>query len=120
MAGSSIDQTLGQPLEPGPRADVVDPVDGLMVERPDRDRPLGAVLDQGHELAGYRVALLYLRGRGVEKPDLIQAHLWFSISAARGVGDAADWRDRIEEKLTKRQRAESARLLAEHLDRGGS
>jgi localization factor PodJL len=73
-----------------------------------------AAAEGGHEIAGYKLAFQYFRGRGIAKSkDLVQAHFWFSVSAERGVGDAAQWRAKIEQKLSKRQLAESEELLAE-------
>ena len=95
---------------------------GIGVARDEREalRWYQQAAEQGHPMAGYRLALLYLRGRGIEKPDVLQAHLWFSISAELGVGDAADWREKVDRKLTKRQRTESRELLAEHFASDGS
>jgi len=70
-----------------------------------------AAAEQGHELAAYKLAFLYLRGRGVAQKDFVEAHRWFSVSAALGVGDAATWRDKIRRKMTDKEIAESERLL---------
>jgi TPR repeat protein len=72
-----------------------------------------AAAERGHGLAGYKLAFQYLRGRGsARRKDLVQAHFWFSVSAERGVGDSAQWRDRVARKLSKKQLAESRALLA--------
>jgi hypothetical protein len=70
-----------------------------------------AAAEQGHDLAAYKLAFLYLRGRGVAQKDFVEAHRWFSVSADLGVGDAASWRDKIREKMTGKEIAESERLL---------
>jgi TPR repeat protein len=73
-----------------------------------------AAAERGHGFAGYKLAFQYFRGRGIAKgKDLVQAHFWFSVSAERGVGDAQQWRERLEEKLSKRQLAQSEEKLAE-------
>ncbi len=70
-----------------------------------------AAAAQGHELAAYKVALLYLRGRGFPRRDYVQAYRWFSISADLGVGDAASWCDKIRPKMTDKEIAEVDRIL---------
>ena len=73
-----------------------------------------AAAERGHGFAGYKLAFQYFRGRGIAKgKDLVQAHFWFSVSAERGVGDAQQWRERLEEKMSKRQLAQSEEKLAE-------
>jgi len=70
-----------------------------------------AAAEQNHDMAAYKLAFLYLRGRGVAEKNYTQAYRWFSISAELGVGDAGRWRDRIREKLTKRELAEAQALV---------
>jgi TPR repeat protein len=72
-----------------------------------------AAAEAGHETAAYRLGFLYLRGRGVAGKDFVQAYTWFCISADLGVGDAANWRDRIRPKLTDKEIAESDRRISE-------
>jgi len=76
-----------------------------------------AAAEAGHEMAAYRLAFLYLRGRGVAGKDFVQAYTWFSISADLGVGDAANWRDRIRPKMTHKELAESDRRISEWRDK---
>jgi TPR repeat protein len=72
----------------------------------------------GHEAAGYKIAFQYLRGRGVSKSkDLPRAYFWFTVSAERGVGDAEEWRAKVEKKMNKGQLAEAEQLLAERRQR---
>jgi len=66
-----------------------------------------AAAEQNHDMAAYKLAFLYLRGRGGLDKDYAQAYRWFCISAELGVGDAGRWRDRIREKMTKRELAEA-------------
>jgi TPR repeat protein len=70
-----------------------------------------AAAEQNHDMAAYKLAFLYLRGRGVPNKDYAQAYRWFSVSAELGVGDAGRWRDRIREKMTKRELAEAQALV---------
>jgi TPR repeat protein len=72
-----------------------------------------AAAEGGHGLAGYKLAFAYLRGRGASGKDHALAYAWFSVSAERGVGDAAEWRDRVAAKMTEREREEAERFLSE-------
>jgi TPR repeat protein len=65
----------------------------------------------GHGLAGYKLAHLYLKGRVTPEQDYVQAHAWFSLSADRGIGDAAEWRDKIAKKMTEEELERSAALV---------
>ncbi|NIQ58874.1 MAG: sel1 repeat family protein, partial [Gemmatimonadetes bacterium] len=48
--------------------------------------------EQGHGMAAYRLAFMYLRGRGpATKNDYPRAYFWFDVAAGEGVGDAAEW-----------------------------
>ncbi|NIR59989.1 MAG: sel1 repeat family protein [Gammaproteobacteria bacterium] len=71
-----------------------------------------AAAEQGHGLASYKVALLYLRGRGFPRKDFVQAYRWFSTAASLGVGDARNWRDKIRPKMTDKELSEADALLA--------
>lgn len=70
-----------------------------------------AAAEGGHARAAYEAGLLYYRGRGV-RSDLVQAHRWLSLAAERGVGDAERWLAEVDAKLSKKERAETERLLA--------
>jgi len=77
-------------------------------------RWLREAAENGHEMAGYRVAFMYLRALGVsKKKNYIQAYRWFAISAQRGIGDAAEWRDKIVEEMNEEELAEAERLVRE-------
>jgi TPR repeat protein len=70
--------------------------------------------EQGHDLAIYHLGLLYWRGRGASgRKDYVNAHVWFSIAADRGVGDAVEWRDKVASKMTRKEREASNRLIEE-------
>jgi TPR repeat protein len=70
---------------------------------------------QGHERAGYDLAFMYFRGRGLPggKKDYVQAYVWFSISAERGIGDAAAWLEKVGAKLTTQEFDTAQQLLLE-------
>jgi len=68
---------------------------------------------QGHGMATYMLGYLYYRGRVDEDRDLVQAYVWFARAEELGVGDAGDWVERIESRMTSKQRAEAQRLAAE-------
>ena len=70
--------------------------------------------EQDHGMALYMLGLLSFRGgpRGAG-PDYVQAYVWFSRAAAKGVGDAEDWLARLTSKMTSAERSEAARLVAE-------
>jgi TPR repeat protein len=69
-----------------------------------------AAAEQGHEMAAYKLGFLNYRGRGVPRKDFVQAYRWFSVAAESGVGDAAVWRDRVREKMTRQEIEEADRL----------
>jgi len=66
--------------------------------------------DHGNAMAQYRLGSMYLSGEGVPQ-DYIQAHLWFSLSAARGISDAAICRDNVAKKMTPQQIAKAHELV---------
>jgi TPR repeat protein len=75
----------------------------------------------GHAESQYNLGILYEMGptgpiyeSGVIIPqDKIQALMWFSLAADRGYEDAVMRRDRLAEKMTPEQIAESERLTRE-------
>ncbi len=50
----------------------------------------------------------------------LQAHMWFSLAAARGGGDYAKVRDQVAKLMTPAQIAEAQRLAREWKPRGRS
>jgi len=69
---------------------------------------------QGHAMAGYRLAFMYFKGRGVaEHRDYVRAYTWFTLSAERGVGDAETWRAKLARKMSKDEIAEATRMAEE-------
>ena len=65
---------------------------------------------RGHEMSAYKLAFFYLRGHMSSHREYVEAHKWFSLSAERGVGDAAEWRDKIAKKMTREELALSESL----------
>jgi TPR repeat protein len=75
---------------------------GLPEDRTAAGRWYLEAAQQGHPMAMYYLGFMYLRGRGVAKDkDLARACVWFSLAAEHGVGDAAQWVDRVTRKMTE-------------------
>ncbi len=86
------------------------------------DQALGVARDSGRAIAWYRKAalqrwsaaqymlgLIYAVGQADVPQDYVQAHLWFDLAAAQGVGGAARLRDRVRASMTPAQIAEAQR-----------
>lgn len=56
----------------------------------------------------YELGLMYCSGRGVEI-DMVEAHKWFNLAAARGNLDARTYRSEIARELTRQQMGEAQR-----------
>lgn len=54
----------------------------------------------------YRIGLVYAEGIGVEA-DIVAAHKWFNLAAARGLSAAKDARKEISEQMTTSEIAEA-------------
>ena len=72
-------------------------------------RPLA---QQGDARAQYNLGVMYYRGYGVTKDDVL-AHLWLNLAAVRGLEPARTLRDRLAEKMTPAQLADAQRLARE-------
>jgi len=73
-----------------------------------------AAAEQGHARAMYYLALMYYRGRGADwERDYVRAYIWFKLAAEEGVGDATWWRDRLGDKMSKRETTRAQELLEE-------
>jgi TPR repeat protein len=65
---------------------------------------------QGHGLAMYEIAFLYMRGADGVRTDLPRAWVWFARAADAAVGDAASWRDRVNARMSPRERERAGAL----------
>ncbi len=73
-----------------------------------------AAAEQGHARAMYYLALMYYRGRGADwERDYVRAYVWFKLAAEEGIGDAIWWRDRLGDKMSKREATKAQELLEE-------
>jgi len=67
--------------------------------------------ERGNEIAQTRLGRMYLDGVGVPR-DYVFSYAWLNIAAAAGEDSAMEWRDNLEEKMTKTQIAEAQRLAS--------
>lgn len=76
-----------------------------------------AGLAQGADSADifFRLGMMYSIGRAVE-PDLVSAHKWFNIAAAKGHAGAAGYRQEIAAEMSAAQVAEAQRAAREWLN----
>ncbi len=72
-------------------------------------RPLAK---QGDAAAQYNLGVMYREGQGVPQDD-VQAHMWWSLAAVRGLEPAREYRDRVAARMTPAQLAEAQRLARE-------
>jgi hypothetical protein len=72
-------------------------------------RPLA---EQGNAMVQHSVGEMYARGQGVPR-DYVQAHMWFSLSAAQGHEIAQTRRDSVAKLMTPAQLAKARRLTRE-------
>ena len=72
-------------------------------------RPLA---EQGHALAQYSLGFMYAKGHGVPQ-DYVLAHMWFSLSAAKGHKDGPKARDIVATRMTRTQTAKAQKLARE-------
>jgi TPR repeat protein len=82
---------------------------------------LGAWLAQaGQGLAGacYDLGVAFSTGSNGAPCDLIEAHKWFNLAAARGHEEAAHCRADISEEMTAREIAEAQRRARQWLAEG--
>jgi TPR repeat protein len=76
-----------------------------------------AGLAQGADSADifFRLGMMYSIGRTVE-PDLVSAHKWFNIAAAKGHAVAASYRQEIAAEMSAAQVADAQRAAREWLN----
>ena len=68
--------------------------------------------EQGHYFAQAMMSLMYDLGKGVPQ-DYVAAHMWFSLSAAKGQKKGPKNRDLVAERMTPAQIAEAQKLARE-------
>ncbi len=64
----------------------------------------------------FELGLMYCSGRDVEL-DMIEAHKWFNLAAARGNQAAREYRTDIARELNRRQIGEAQRRAREWMSR---
>ncbi|HKZ96897.1 MAG TPA: hypothetical protein VJ045_07940 [Hyphomicrobiaceae bacterium] len=62
----------------------------------------------------FELGLIYCSGRDVDV-NLVQAHKWFNLAAARGNEEAKGYRREISSEMTRAQISEAQRLAREWL-----
>lgn len=62
--------------------------------------------------AFFQLGINYSTGRGV-KPDLVAAHKWFNLAAARGNAEAAQYRKELSSEMSAAEIAEAQRQARE-------
>ncbi len=60
---------------------------------------------------------MYQKGLGVPQ-DYVQAHMWYSLAAARGEKLGEKFRDRLAKQMTPDQIAEAQKLVREWKPKG--
>jgi hypothetical protein len=64
----------------------------------------------------FELGMIYSAGAEVE-PDLVAAHKWFNIAAARGYREAATYRQEVAREMTAVAIAEAQRAAREWLNK---
>ncbi len=85
------------------------------------ESPLGAWLTEasrGQAAACFDLGVAFSTGSSGAPCDLIEAHKWFNLAAARGHEDAANCRADISEEMTAREIAEAQRRARQWLAEG--
>ncbi|MEM9311014.1 MAG: hypothetical protein AAGA34_06160 [Pseudomonadota bacterium] len=70
---------------------------------------------RGNVSAFFDLGVVYSTGSGGVPSDLIEAHKWFNIAAARGHEDAAVCRADVSDEMTAREIAEAQRRARQWL-----
>ena len=65
--------------------------------------------EQGHPEAMLYLGVMYAEGRGVPQ-DYVRAHMWFSLSAAKGEQKAVKTLEMAERQMTPAQITEAQKL----------
>lgn len=69
----------------------------------------------GDSEACYDLGVAYSTGSGGVECELVEAHMWFNLAAARGHEDAASMRAEIADEMTAREIAEAQRRARQWL-----
>jgi hypothetical protein len=77
-----------------------------------------AAAAQGDENAYFDLAVAFSTGSHGVRCDLIEAHKWFNLAAARGHEEAAMCRAEVSDEMTAREIAEAQRRAREWLSAG--
>ena len=65
--------------------------------------------EQGQAVAQFNLGVMYAKGNGVPK-DLVQAHMWFNLSGAKGTEEAKLKLETLEKQMSAEQIAEAMKL----------
>ena len=84
-------------------------VDGLAADVAEAFSWYSKAAEQGHVMAWRRLGEMHATGRGTPE-DFVRAHMWFTLCAEQGIGDAEAWRDYLAARMSPEQIAESERL----------
>lgn len=76
-----------------------------------------AVRDAGHCEDLYKLGLIYATGQG-GAADLVQAHMWFNLAAARGSEAAKESRRELADLMSGAEIAEAQKRAREWLKTG--
>jgi TPR repeat protein len=76
--------------------------------------PVELAAQTGAPDALFELGVLYATGRDVEA-DLVNAHKWFNLAAARGNASALTYRVELAREMTQDQIAEAQKLAREWL-----
>jgi TPR repeat protein len=71
----------------------------------------------GDEIAAFELAMCHASGSGGLAVDLVQAHSWFNVAAARGYRPALSWRGEIAVEMSPSEIAEAQKLARATLAR---
>lgn len=73
-----------------------------------------AVRNSGHSEDLYKLGLIYSTGQG-GGTDLVQAHMWFNLAAARGSEAAKECRRELADMMSKDEIAQAQKAAREWL-----
>jgi TPR repeat protein len=77
-----------------------------------------AAAAQGDENAYFDLGVAFSTGSHGATCDLVEAHKWFNLAAARGHEEAAHCRAEVSDEMTAREIAEAQRRAREWLSAG--